>query len=159
MKNESLKRGNGNRNSLGFMFSYDALIAVIVVLLVVSSAYFSLFKNSNDFFQKSAAKRVFEEALMLLEKQQYLNKSDSKLLENELKKSIPSNFEWKTKFSHYEYKKKAFILKEEKKIGNWSANVSEFEIVHGKRIFLKFSKTKISRYAIAEFWIWAKQTS
>ena len=146
----------GNEGKRGFAFSFDAMLSVALLVLVASSISYIPHEKTTDSASKRELQRNAEDALAVLDRGGYLEKADSSVIQSQLQKVMPKNAEWRVLLSEYEFKSNVFSLKEQKSIGATSVPLGQNEIVHGKRIYLKGGKGKISRYGAAEYWAWLK---
>jgi len=137
----------------GFVFTLDALLAVVVLLGAASGLY--LFSSSSE---ESASdqllfKRQGEDLLALLDRQGDLASMNSTRINATLNSVVPANLEWQLAIDYYTYGNSGFSKNTSLSLG---ANFTATKVYSAsERAFLVLSGRFASYYGIARMTVWS----
>lgn len=140
----------------GYVFSLDAFMAVFLTITIFAVLTHSLFGSTTDSFNTVSLKRIMNDSLSILDSKGVLQKLDGTEIEKEINAVMPIQFQWKMKIEEFEFVGSEFKKKNELNLGFTSINLTDKDVVKGRRLFLAFKDNEISKYYNAEYWAWIK---
>lgn len=134
---------NSNSGNKGFILSFDVVIAVFIVLLILTAATFYATRASEDSLSKLQMVRVGSDILAILDYEGTLATLSSPNIETGLNELLPASYHMRV-----EIKGRTFgpVIVE-----TASEMPSDRFIGSGKRLF-----NKNAEYYTARYWIWLK---
>ena len=158
-------------NEKGYVFSVDAILAVIIVVGLLGIMHFQSLPENDNAIGKLILKKNLNDSFDLLDRQQKLQTMNKVTIEADMNKIMQQNYGYRAAIEEYRYLgSNNFSKTSELKIGDFGADLNDAEYVKGRRIFLTFTtqdynaeggqgKAKageINRFYNLEFYGWIK---
>lgn len=145
----------------GFVFTTDALLAMTIAVVIVTSTHSMLSKAWEDYLAESQLTAFANDILIVLDKNETLDTLNEAKIENMMEEVLPDNYAAEIKIYSYEYEeaKGSFSLADNVIAKYPDMTVSD-EFVRARRSFLTFNdiegKMRIHRYNVAEIKLWLR---
>ena len=155
----------GNRRDLhskysgegkGYVLSLDALMALLILITFIGAAGFSFLQESGNVIAKGETKKVMDDTMDVLDRENVLEGLDVAIIEEKINSSLPKNIFWKVKIEEFEYSQNNFTLRNTYSLGDTTTSLADIEFVKGRRLFLTFEDREILRFYNLEYWAWSE---
>lgn len=147
--------GSGKKRR-GFALSFDALFAVMVFIVFLGIASYSMLEAPSEHGLRLGMQKAMDDSLDLLDRERILQKFDSSI-ETELNKVVPVQYAYSLRIEEYRDRAGGFEKTGEKLFGSQLAIGENTEFVKGRRLFLTFESSQTERYYNAEYYVWVKE--
>ncbi len=143
-------------NPKGFVFSLDAMLAVVILIIALIAVYFLSAEAKLDSFSQIVLKKQADDLLISLDKVGDLATLNSTFINNSINNTVSSSLQWKMDINYYNYSNNSngFVLAGSLSFQkNASSGTSS---VTSQREFIVFQNNRISNYGTARLTLWAK---
>ncbi|MFH1663714.1 MAG: hypothetical protein ABH986_02810 [archaeon] len=140
----------------GFVFTSDALLALIIAFLFISMNSFNPFYQSDNIMTKIEGQRKVNDLFDIMDRKGIFSQLDLTRIEQEMDSAFGTQYEWRITISEFIEENDSFRQTGTYTTGNNSEDLSEKDVIKGNRIFLSFAEKKISKYYVSEYWVWTK---
>jgi len=149
MKNKFLK------NEKGFSFTFDAMLAVIIIVgifvLVSASNANTTEYSSQKIVQKQLADDLLKASIDLNKLQSF----DQGRIEGFFFANVPGNYDYQLLIENYNLLDK-FVLSSAILYGNQSADLNLLNYTETKKIFLTLYNNDVNKYSLAKLRVWVR---
>lgn len=137
--------------SKGFVFSLDAVLAIIVLSVFLATFSFLSAQAQSDPYPLIVLEKQANDLLIVLDKSGDLSTLNSSYLNLSINSTLPSSVLWNIELEYYTYSE-GF-----EKLGNFSIGYSYSavnKLAHAQREFLVFENNSVKYYGIARLELW-----
>ncbi len=137
--------------SKGFVFSLDAILAVLVLIIFLSTFSFLSAQAEQDNYSNILLNKQANDLLTVLDKTGELSTLNASYINNSINSTLPSNIYWNIELEYYNYTE-GF-----EKLGNFSIGYiysNQNTVAFAQREFLVFTNNSIQYFGIARLNLW-----
>lgn len=134
-----------------FVFSLDAIFAVIILMIFLTAFVFLSAQAEEDPYTSLILKKQANDALIVLDKGGNLSTLNSTLISDSLNNLLSSSLDWNMEIDYYNYSG-GFVHEGNLSLGNSTQNIEIY--AHAQREFLVFESGTIKNYGTARLTLW-----
>lgn len=135
----------------GFVFSLDAVLAVIVLSLALSALFFLTAQTHESTSPSLALKRLAGDSLAILDSNGTLSSMNSSLINATLFASLPSQYYFNLSVEYYNYSS-GFVSHQNISLGRQFS--ASYDSAVSSRIFLVYNNSAPKHYGVATIRVW-----
>jgi hypothetical protein len=140
-----------DRNSKGFVFSLDAILAVSIMVIFIVASFMIMAKSSEDGYAKLQTVRLVKDLMSVLEKSGTLASWDKARIESAMEANLPHGASYYMQLDTYRYGNSTFYITKSNEYGHEPQRSGN---VYGTRRDFVTKNGSETEYTIARLWIW-----
>ncbi|MCL6088617.1 MAG: hypothetical protein M1530_00435 [Candidatus Marsarchaeota archaeon] len=138
---------------LGFVFSLDAMLAVLVLMAFASAFFLLSAKMQKDSYQPLVMLKQADDALAVLDKGGMLAGRNASIVNDSMKQMMPQRIGWSMSVQYYNYTGR-FAPVQNYSLGTGGGGANE--TASASRVFFAYVNSTDRYYGLARLQLWAR---